>query len=274
MACPDCFRGGKATGSPKGVAEFLHGYNTYVASPSIAAQANSTVILYTDAFGHLLPNNLLLADALAQETGFTVLVPDIIPGGGMSPDILPLMDTFSSPETGMLGKAWALGKAMVHVIPFFVRASPQSEACTRATLGFARAVRGDVDQGAEGGKLGLAGYCWGGYQALHVAARQHEVRVDAVFVAHPAKFEPVHALDAMEAGVKLSFAHAGQDMALSMAKVEKMKEGLEGGEGFELRVYEGCVHGFAVRATPGKEREADAADKALRQAVGWFGKWL
>jgi dienelactone hydrolase len=41
-----------------------------------------------------------------------------------------------------------------------------------------------------------------------------------------------------------------------------------------LKVYEGCAHGFAVRATPGKEKEAKAADEALQQAVEWFKKWL
>ncbi|KAJ4340582.1 hypothetical protein N0V95_007457 [Ascochyta clinopodiicola] len=272
MSCPDCFKGGKATGTPKGITKFLHGYNTYIASPPASAQPKSTIILYTDAFGHLLPNNLLLADALAQKTGFTVLVPDIVPGGGMSPEVLPLMDVFSAPETGVLGKAWALGKAMVYVVPFFLRASPQSEKCTRATLEYARAVRDEVER-AEGGKLGLAGYCWGGFQALYIA-RQREVAVDAVFVAHPAKFEPAHARDVVEGGGKLSFAHAEMDMALSMVKVEEVKGMLEGKEGFELRVYEGCGHGFAVRATPGKEREAHAADTALEQAVGWFGRWL
>ncbi|KAJ4330073.1 hypothetical protein N0V87_010333, partial [Didymella glomerata] len=79
---------------------------------------------------------------------------------------------------------------------------------------------------------------------------------------------------AVEKGVKVSFAHAAEDMSLPMAKVDETKRVMEGKEGFELKVYEGCAHGFAVRATPGKEKEAKAADEALQQAVEWFKKWL
>lgn len=273
MSCPDCFKGGVAIGTPSGQTKPLHGFNTYIASPTPSqaspSPSKSTIILYTDAFGHLLPNNLLLADALSQKTGFTVLVPDIIPGGGMSPDILPLMDTFGSPNSGALGKTWAMARAMVHVIPFFMRASPQSEKSTVPCLEYARKVREEM--GGEG-KLGCAGYCWGGFQALNIA--KQEGLVDAVFVAHPAKFEPGHAVEAVKSGSKVSFAHAGEDMSLKMEVVEETKKALEGNEDFELRVYEGCVHGFAVRATPGKEKEATAADEALKQAEDWFGKWL
>lgn len=268
MSCPDCFRGGVAVGTPSGTTESLHGFKTYIAKPQTPTK-KSTIILYTDAFGHLLPNNFLLADALSAKTGLTVLVPDIIPGGGMSPTILPLMDTFSSPDTGVLGKAWAIGRAMVHVIPFFMRASPQSEKCTEPCLQYAKAVRNELP---EGGKLGVAGYCWGGFQALHCAKRGG--LIDAVYIAHPSKFEAIQAVEAVNGGAKVSFAHAEEDMALKMAVVEETKQALEGNEAFELRVYEGCVHGFAVRATPGKEKEATAADEALEQAVAWFGRWL
>lgn len=187
----------------------------------------------------------------------------------MSPAILPLMDTFSSPSAGVLSKTWAMGRAMVHVIPFFMRASPQNEKCTVPCVEYARAVKKEALQGA---KLGLAGYCWGGYQALNIG--KQEGLVDAVFIAHPARFEPRLAVDAVKAGVKVSFAHAGDDMSLPVGKIEETKKALDGSEALEIRVYEGCVHGFAVRATPGKEIEAKAADEALEQAVKWFEKWL
>ena len=158
---------------------------------------------------------------------------------------------------------------MLHVIPFFARASPQSEKCTGPCVAFARSVREELGVGA---RVGVAGYCWGGYQALNLA--RLDGVVDAVFVAHPAKFEAKHVVDAVGGGARVSFAHAGDDMALPMERVEEVKEKLQGKEGWEVRVYEGCVHGFAVRATPGKEKEAVAADEALRQAVEWFGKSL
>lgn len=275
MSCSDCFRGGAATGTPSGTFQTLHGIKTYIASPKAADEAtrsanpSSIIVLYTDAFGHHLENNFLLADALSSNTGLTVLVPDIIPGGGMSPSILPLMDTFASSSASALSKTWAIVRAMVHVIPFFMRASPQSENCTGPCAAYARAVRGGLPAGA---KLGLAGYCWGGYQALHVA-KCGEL-VDAVFIAHPARFEAAQIEEAMEKGVNVSFAHAGDDMSLPMAKVEETKKVVGDSKAFEMRVYDGCIHGFAVRATPGKEKEEKAADEALKQAAKWFEKWL
>lgn len=188
----------------------------------------------------------------------------------MSPAILPLMDTFASPDASALAKAWAMGRAMVHVVPFFMRASPQSEKSTSACLEYARAVKKTLSQGA---KLGVAGYCWGGYQGLYIARMEKEL-VDAVFVAHPAKFEAVHAVEAVGKGGKISFAHAGEDMSLPMSKIEQVEKQLAGNEAFDLKVYEGCAHGFAVRASPGKEKEAKAAHEALEQVVKWFEKWL
>ena len=277
MSCPDCFRGGVATGTPCGTTKELHGFSTYIASPPTqsgpptAAKNAPTIIVFTDAFGYLLPNNFLLADALAAKTGFTVLVPDIIPGGGMSPTVIPLMDNFASPDAGVLSKAWAFVRAMVHVIPFFMRASPQSEKSTIPCVKYARAVKKDLPAGA---KLGIAGYCWGGYQALNIARQATESLPDAIFIAHPAKYEAAHAEEAVGKGVKLSFAHAGEDMSLPMKKIEETKKALDGSEAFDLRIYEGCAHGFAVRANPAKEREGEAAGEALEQVAKWFGRWL
>lgn len=268
MSCPDCFRGGAAAGTPSGTTQDLHGHRTYIAKSS-SPTSNSTIILYTDAFGHLLPNNMLLADALSQATGLTVLCPDIIPGGGMSPSVLPLLDTFSSPASSYLSKALAIARAMVYVIPFMARAGPDKAGSTGPCVEFARAVRKEVGDG----KVGCVGYCWGGYQSLNIAG-QEEKLADAIFVAHPAKYEARQVVSAVEKGVKVSFAHAGEDMSLPLVKIDETKKMMEGKEGFELRVYEGCVHGFAVRATPGKEKEAKAADEALQQAVEWFKKWL
>ncbi|KAJ4381277.1 hypothetical protein N0V86_003626 [Didymella sp. IMI 355093] len=270
MSCPDCFRGGAATGTPSGSYEQLHGYKTYIAKPG-STTSKSNIILYTDAFGHQLPNNLLIADALSQQLAATVLVPDIIPGGPMSPAILPLMDTFTSPTSSYVSKALAMARAMVYVIPFFARAAPQKPASTVPCEQFARAVRQDAGEEA---KLGLVGYCWGGFQALHLAGLRGAKLADAVFIAHPAKYEPQHVRLAVENGVPVSFAHAALDMSLPTAKIDETRTLMDGKEGFELSVYEGCVHGFAVRATPGKEKEAEAADQALQQAVTWFKRWL
>src|SRR5947209_5360915 len=83
MSCPDCFKGAvhDHAGEPQGTMQTLYGYPCYVASPPSTSQSKSTIIFFCDAFGLELINNKLLCDKYAAEAGFSVIAPDIIPGG-------------------------------------------------------------------------------------------------------------------------------------------------------------------------------------------------
>ncbi|KAF2689374.1 hypothetical protein K458DRAFT_413662 [Lentithecium fluviatile CBS 122367] len=292
MSCPDCFRGGKATGDPKGSITTLHGVSTYIAGPAPTATSGSTIIFYTDAFGLNLVNNKLLADAYAVATGFRVLVPDIIPGGPMSTAILEMMDTVMAPVPwwnvrGWAVRGWTMAHALTYAIPFFIRALPSKAASFEPSLKYARAVRAELPEGA---KLGVAGFCWGGYQSINLCSEPavpggSTRLIDAQFCAHPSGLKLPN--DVVNAVTKwkpsVSIAQATEDFALSnkvMLETEalvrqKAGEGKgEGGFNWEIRYYEGVPHGFAVRAREGFEKEAEAADVAKEQAVEWFKKWL
>src|SRR5438045_3005245 len=96
MSCPDCFKGAIHNHStPQGKEEKIHGNNTYVAQPATALTSQSTILFITDAFGLNLVNNKLLADKYASATGLRVLVPDLIPGGGCSLNVIGHMDKLS-----------------------------------------------------------------------------------------------------------------------------------------------------------------------------------
>jgi dienelactone hydrolase len=191
MVCRDCFRGGKAEGDPQGTMTELHGHQTYIAAPS-ATTSESTIIFYTDAFGLSLLNNKLLADAYAIATGFRVLVPDIIPGGPCSPDVMEIMDKVVDPVAtfdvyGQANRIFHFMKALTYFGPFFWRAWPSSNACFQPCLAYARKVKAELPQGA---KLGVAGFCWGGYQSINLCAQPaveggSERLIDAEFCAHP-----------------------------------------------------------------------------------------
>lgn len=43
---------------------------------------------------------------------------------------------------------------------------------------------------------------------------------------------------------------------------------------FQVVIYEGAKHGFAVRADPADEGQTKSANEAKEQALRWFGKWL
>jgi dienelactone hydrolase len=270
----------------------LYGAPTYVAGTSTSQTSQSTIIFLTDAFGLKLVNNKLLADAYALATGCRVLVPDIIPGGPMSPDVLPLMDSVITPVPlfnlwGQAMRVWSLLAAMPHVIPFFWRAFPSYPASFKPCLEYARKVKADLPKDA---KLGVAGFCWGGNQSINLCSQPaveggSERLIDAQFCAHPSKLDLPNAV--VEAVRKfktpVAIAHADNDMALPTKDMEATEAALrqavgegDGNDGYyyEVKTYKEVGHGFAVRAMPGSEKEAQGADEAKEQAIEWFKKWL
>ena len=70
MLCPDCFRGtihnhGPGAEEVKGYEETIHSKRTYIATPTTAADSQSTILFVTDAFGIHFINNKMLADKYA-----------------------------------------------------------------------------------------------------------------------------------------------------------------------------------------------------------------
>jgi dienelactone hydrolase len=110
--------------------------------------------------------------------------------------------------------------------------------------------------------------------------REKKGLVDALFIAHPAKFATPQLVNAVTLyRTPVSFAHAGADRSLAAATLDEARAALaklpaDGSYVHEVKVYEECAHGFAVRTRPGNQNEVEAADEALTQAVEWFEKWL
>ncbi|ORY06216.1 Alpha/Beta hydrolase protein [Clohesyomyces aquaticus] len=291
MACRDCFRGGKATGDPQGEISTLHGLSTYVASPATPA-SDSTIIFYTDAFGLRLVNNKLLADAYAHGTGLRVLVPDIIPGGPCDPAVMEEMDVVLEPITltdiwGHIRRVAAFFRVLSYYVPFFWRAFPSNAACFNPCLEYARKVKAELPPGA---KLGVAGFCWGGYQSVNLCAQPtveggSERLIDAEFCAHPSGLKlPTNIVDAItKFKTPFAMAHGNKDFAVPTKQVEEaeaiLRQQVGRGEGengvhYQIKHYDGMPHGFAVRARPEHEDEGKGADEAKEQAIEWFKKWL
>ncbi|KAJ4356033.1 uncharacterized protein N0V89_004060 [Didymosphaeria variabile] len=292
MACPDCFRGGVVVGDPKGSIETLYDVPTYVAKPEGAPSSPSTIVYFTDAFGLDLVNNKVLADAYASATGIRVLVPDIIPGGPMPVSVLDTMESAMSSVglfdiPGQINRISALFSAMWHFVPFMYRARPTIPATFNPCLDYARKVKADLP---AGGKLGLAGFCWGGYLSVNLCTHTAKVGgeerlVDAAFAAHPSALTvPDNIVDSiLKFKTPLSIAHAENDMVLKTAGIEQTEAALrqkagdgkgENGFHYHIKTYKGMAHGFAVRAKPGVEAEEKAADEAKTQASEWFKKFL
>ena len=296
MSCPDCFKGAihSHAGEAKGTTETLYGRTCYIASPPTKTNVTSngaTIIYITDSFGLNLINAKLLADRFATETGCRVLVPDVVPGGGISIAVLAANERADEPVAwwdvlGQLRRVY--NKALVGFLTFRVLlwSSPKA-AYHNNVLPFARAVRAGLPAGA---KLGVVGFCWGGYGSTNLCKESameggSERLIDVQFCGHPYGLTtPDMVIDAVtRCKVPYSMAIGDKDRWLSKDKVEQTRAALnqviesgggESGYSGEIRVYEGCTHGFVVRAKPGNEVETSAAEEARVQAVDWLKRYL
>ncbi|KAM5349207.1 hypothetical protein ACJ41O_009030 [Fusarium nematophilum] len=284
MSCRDCFKGFARDGKPTGTEETISGILTYVAKPPTGTTSTSSIIFITDAFGFNLVNSKLLADEYAAQTGYRVLVPDIIPGGGVPVDSLELMESVSSPVgildlPGQAARAFNVVRMMARFLPFALR----TRNIFPTVLEYTRAIRSEMP---ADGKLGAASFCWGALQTTKLSAEPSieggdKPLLDAHFTAHPSGLKiPGDFVDAINKfHVPISVAVGEKDTILPKSSAEELEISLKQEFGqdqslCELAIYDECGHGFAVRADPRKTVEDEAAEKAARQAVEWFKRFL
>ena len=111
--------------------------------------------------------------------------------------------------------------------------------------------------------------------------------IDAVFNGHPSYISetPEMVVDAIKTlKVPYSCAVAQNDMQFNEAVAEKTEAMVKGELGasstegagqyvYDFKIYEGCVHGFCVRAKEDEEN-MKGYEEAVKQAVEWFNKYL
>ncbi|KAF2839086.1 hypothetical protein M501DRAFT_1003640 [Patellaria atrata CBS 101060] len=291
MSCPDCFKGAiHDHATPKGEESTIHGIRTYIASPPVSSGSNSTIIYISDVFGLRLVNNKLLADELAAGTGHRVLVPDCVPGGGMDINAMNYVDTFTTPPVwydviGQFKRIMALLRAAMLFIPFMINAAPPI--AYPNVLSYSRAVKADLPQGA---KLGVCGFCWGGYLSTQLCTEPsvengNERLIDAQFCGHPSFLKtPGMIVDAISKfKTPYSVAIGDKDFVFPLREIQKTEAALrekvgrgegDGGYNYEIKTYKGCRHGFVVRSRPGDKNESERAEEAKEQAIHWFQAFM
>lgn len=211
----------------------------------------------------------------------------------MSLKLMPIMDKVMGHVSlfnlwGQLIRLWSFFIAITYFVPFFIRvAFPSFKTSFQPCLEYTRKVKADLPPGA---KLGVAGFCWGGYQSINLCAQPavegcSERLIDAQFCAHPSGLnvptDILHAITEFKSAIAI--AHAQDDWLLSTNRVEETEALLrqtvgrgEGQDGFnyQIKIYKNVGHGFAVRSKPGSSEEANGADEAKEQAITWFKRWL
>jgi len=119
-------------------------------------------------------------------------------------------------------------------------------------------------------KIGAVGYCFGAkYVCRFMAAGKG---IDVGYLAHPSLVEEEE-LAAITG--PLSIAAAEVDSIFTTDKRHKSEVILKDSKlPYQLNLYGGVVHGFAVRCDTSKKIEKFAKEQAFLQAVNWFDEHL
>ncbi|CAP68361.1 uncharacterized protein PODANS_7_3300, partial [Podospora anserina S mat+] len=214
--------------------------------PRTKPRSQSAFLLLTDVFGLNLLQNKLLADSFAR-AGYLTLVPDLFAGSPAPSDINdPASANFS--------------------IPAFLAAHqpPVTDPIIASAISH---LRGSLNISS----IAAAGYCFGGRYALRVV-NPSPGGADVAFAAHPSLLT-----DEEISGVEkpVSVAAADRDELLTAARRAEVEGLLLGAGGrYQVGVYGGTPHGFAVRANYSVESERFGKEGAFLQAVGWFDEFL
>ncbi|KAJ5814687.1 hypothetical protein N7474_006464 [Penicillium riverlandense] len=237
-----CATGFKHDGTPVGEVKNIDGVETYIVSPKDNKKPEKAVIFITDIFGLALTNAKLVADEFANN-GYLTVIPDLFNGDPISPAD---MDS---------GKAdipnWLPKHTTAQVDPIVQK----SIKYVRETLG--------VKQ------VGAVGYCFGG---KYVCRFLKPGQIDVGYTAHPS-----FVTDEELAGIAgpLSIAAAEIDQIFTTELRHKSEDILiKGGRPWQLNLFGGVSHGFAVRGDPNDQKQKYAKEQAFCQAVGWFNQHL
>jgi carboxymethylenebutenolidase len=148
-------------------------------------------------------------------------------------------------------------------------------------------VMGDLDasvawartQGADTGKLGITGFCWGGRITWLYSAHSPAVKAGVAWygrlVGASNPLQPTHPVDlAGKLNGPVLGLYGGQDGGIPLATVDQMKAALAAGSGAakasSFQVYPDAPHAFHADYRPSFRK--DAAEDGWKRCLGWFAQ--
>jgi len=131
-------------------------------------------------------------------------------------------------------------------------------------------------QGANAGKLGITGFCWGGRITWLYAAHSAKLKAGVAWYGRlegtPDELHPKNPIDVV-ADLKAPVAglYGGADQGIPLESVERMRAALKvAGKPGEIVVYPDAPHGFHADYRP--SYNADAATDGWKRLLAWFKK--
>ncbi|KIW17156.1 hypothetical protein PV08_04347 [Exophiala spinifera] len=247
QAC--CVQGFKYDGTPIGHIEpsFVNTQfgpvDAYIAEPTVDGEKHG-ILFIPDVIGHSSTNAQLLADQFAAR-GYHVVIPDLFYGDAIEASNFYNID---------LSK-WQLGhysdRKLAHD-PASI--DPIIEGCIKKMK---------TEFGIK--RLGAVGYCFG---AKYVVRFLKEGSFDVGYSAHPS-FVDAEELAAITKPFSISaaenddiFTVAGRHQSETILK--------QAGVPWQIALYGGVSHGFAVRGDMKDKKQRFAIESAFSQAVDWL----
>ncbi|KAG0560176.1 hypothetical protein M758_10G155600 [Ceratodon purpureus] len=215
-----------------GKEEVLAGTKVYITG---SASASAAVIMINDVFGFDAPLLRKLADKVAVEGGYFVVVPDVLKGD-------PFTGSFAAGDFG----------------PWIAKHGAKDEAL-EMTRGVVEAVK---DKGF--GAVGCAGFCWGAKVAVCLG-KEKDVR--AVVQLHPSFVEKS---DYEEVVVPIAVLAAPTD---GVEQYEELLASRTEVKSF-VKVFSDVRHGWTVRYEENDENDVEKANEAHKLMLDWFAKYL
>jgi carboxymethylenebutenolidase len=120
-------------------------------------------------------------------------------------------------------------------------------------------------------KLGVTGFCWGGWAAWHYAAHQPKLKAAVPWYGHIIRQgvarNPIDVVKDLKCPVL--GLYGGKDQGIPLDTVEMMQsEAKKAGKKVQIHVYPDAGHGFHADYRP-SYREADAKD-GWKRMLDWF----
>lgn len=267
-------------GQPQGREEIVHGLNTYVVGNR--SDPRAIVVMYSDIFGLLLPNNKLIADTYAKSGEYLVYLPDFFEGDPVPLKVADVMIPVDAAKQSTFAKYTGLLASMPTLLMWMGRHKHAST--DKVCIEFLQKLRRDTPRGR---KIGMVGFCWGGRYAVRAGLASNVVEVDgekvtlvdAVVALHPSNM--VVPADIGALAVPTSFGWGVEDSVVSFDQKTKVEETharavAAGGEVpvTEHKTYKPGRHGFGVRGNPDDPAERACLEGTEKQVLAWFQRWL
>ncbi|KAE9409007.1 dienelactone hydrolase endo-1,3,1,4-beta-D-glucanase [Gymnopus androsaceus JB14] len=250
--CEDCIKGVRHEGEPEGKWETVNGIECYVGTPSGAVFQRDSVLLYLcDAFGPQFLNAQLLIDDFARN-GIKTVAPDLL-----NKDPIPV-DVFDSEE-----------KWKAFDIPSWL--DRHGSAVTRGILD--KIIAGLKDQGIT--RFAAIGYCFGGRYVFDLAFDN----ITSVSIAnHPSMLKSPDDLEkyfsTSHAPLLLNTCTIDQQFPESaQSQADAIFGGGKFAPGYKREYFDGCTHGFAVRADLSDPKLKAGKEGAFTASVKWLNQY-